>query len=194
MRRGCSNALKTCSPPLCCCVVAVCACLCMPCRACSLSVCSLLPGAHCTPALLLGTISRSGRRAVCALPGLFLLTIYAAIVWASKAAITVLLLLVGFCFLPPGDVRRPVVSAAMSEQCWSSQPTGSVCLRSCGPPTGVLSCGGCGGGTLAAAWCVLGRRSCLGAVPKSCPGRSTPRTSLAGCFFGNQFSHSQPAC
>ena len=51
---------------------------------------------------------------MCALPGLFLFTIYAAVAWASKAAITVLLALVGFCFLPPGDVRLPVVSAILS--------------------------------------------------------------------------------
>ena len=39
------------------------------------------------------------------MPGLFLFTLYAAFVWASKVAITLLLLLVGFCFLPAGSVR-----------------------------------------------------------------------------------------
>ena len=62
----------------------------------------------------LSTFWLLGGRAICALPGLFLFTLYAAVVWASKAAITVLLLLVGFCFLPPGNVRRPVVSVHLS--------------------------------------------------------------------------------
>lgn len=39
------------------------------------------------------------------MPGLFLFTLYAAFAWASKVAITLLLLVVGFCFLPAGSVR-----------------------------------------------------------------------------------------
>lgn len=56
-------------------------------------------------------------RAVIAMPGLFLFTLYAAFVWASKVAITLLLLLVGFCFLPAGSVRSFIKRA------------GAICLR-----------------------------------------------------------------
>lgn len=45
------------------------------------------------------------------MPGLFLFTLYAAFVWASKVAITFLLLLVGFCFLPAGSVRSSLQRA-----------------------------------------------------------------------------------
>jgi len=47
------------------------------------------------------------RRAVCTLPGVLLFALYAAVAWASKVALTFLLVLIGCCFLPPGNVRPP---------------------------------------------------------------------------------------
>ncbi len=44
---------------------------------------------------------------MCTLPGALLFALYAAVAWASKVALTFLLVLVGCCFLPPGNVRPP---------------------------------------------------------------------------------------
>ena len=72
----------------------------------------------------------------------------------------------GWLLLPAARRCALPVVLNTAEQCRAGFPYQlKVCaLRSCGPPTGVLSCGGCGGGTLAAAWCAPLRRIGLGEV------------------------------